>query len=160
MPSSMSTKSSANRMAVVIAPPGRILVVLQLERVLGFVAQQVHVLTTRQPPQHLAKAQGQQREAQRQHCPRNPLRDRQVLHLDADSVHLLHVGETADQHDAGVQQAQQRGHHRHHARGARPEQLDEGIDADVRTDAHAVGHADEDQAAEQHAGELHAQTKL
>ena len=54
----------------------------------------------------LAEAERQQREAERHDEARHPLRDRQVLHLDADVVHLVHVLPAADGDDQRVDDAQ------------------------------------------------------
>jgi hypothetical protein len=73
---------------------------LQLEGLLGFVAEQVRFLAgeqTRTAP--AAKRKRQQREADRQDRARDPLLHRHVLHQDADVVHLAHVLEAADGDD-------------------------------------------------------------
>jgi hypothetical protein len=130
---------------------------LECSRLVG---EQPRRLAAPEAHESLAEAQREQGEAERHDRARHPLLDRQVLHFDADLVHLLHIAPAAEQDDQGVGDAKRGADQGDHARAARAELTNRRIDADVGADANAVRHADEDQPGEQLPVELERPDEL
>ena len=105
-------------------------------------------------PSGLRETDEQQAEPERQDNLGYPERDRQVFGLDADHEQQVDVGVSAVEQQRRVEHAQGDGNQGDDLGDPGRQVFDHQVDADMGTDSHAVGHADQHQPGKQEYGQF------